>query len=359
MNNSVRNPQTAVALLDDPRWAAVVARDVEADDHFVYAVASTGVYCRPSCAARRARPENVRFYATRQEAENAGFRPCRRCRPDQPSRIARRAAQVTAACRIIDHAETAPKLTELAQRVGVSPYHFHRLFKKITGLTPREYAAARRAQRLRHELHQGERVTKAVFDAGYSSSSRFYEKSDAVLGMTPSDYRAGGANSTIHFALGSCFLGSVLVAQSDRGVCAILLGDDPKALARDLQCRFPRAKLIGGDGEFARRVTRVIDFIEEPAKGLAVPLDIRGTAFQQRVWRALRETPAGQTVSYGAIASRIGAPKSARAVARACAANPLAVAIPCHRAIREDGSLSGYRWGMERKRALLDKERGR
>ncbi|MDP3844540.1 MAG: bifunctional DNA-binding transcriptional regulator/O6-methylguanine-DNA methyltransferase Ada [Oxalobacteraceae bacterium] len=362
MNISAKNAQRAAATVNDPRWAAVVARKFEADGTFYYSVKSTGVYCRPSCTARLARPENVRFHISREDAEQAGFRPCKRCKPDQPSLLDQYAVKVTAACRIIETSESAPGLHELATRVGVSAYHFHRVFKQIAGLTPREYAVAQREKRVRNALEldgSGTRIdtiTEAIFDAGYNANSRFYEKSNAVLGMTPTNYRAGGANMEIRFAIGECTLGAILVAQSERGVCAILMGDDPDALARDLQDRFPRASLIGGDSAFEQLVATVVGFVEAPGKGLNLPLDIRGTAFQQRVWQALREIPAGQTASYTEIALRIGAPKSVRAVAGACAANALAVAIPCHRVVRNDGGLSGYRWGVERKRALLDNE---
>jgi AraC family transcriptional regulator of adaptative response/methylated-DNA-[protein]-cysteine methyltransferase len=356
MDTSAKNPEVAAATANDLRWAALVARNPEADGAFFYSVETTGVYCRPSCAARLARPENVRFHWTCEDAEKAGFRPCQRCKPNQPSWIEQYAAKVTKACRIIEESETALGLEELAKRVGVSTYYFHRVFKMIAGLTPREYAVAHREKRVRNALGRSDTVTKAIFDAGYNSNSRFYEKSNEVLGMTPSHYRAGGANTEIRFAIGECSLGSILVAQSDRGVCAILMGDDPDALARDLQDRFPRANLIGGDGEFEQRVAKVIGFVEAPGIGLDLPLDVRGTAFQQRVWQVLREIPAGKTASYTDIANRIGSPNSVRAVARACAANALAVAIPCHRVVRNDGGLSGYRWGVERKRALLEKE---
>ena len=323
---------------------------------FYYSVQTTGVYCRPSCAARLARSENVRFHTTCEDAEKAGFRPCKRCKPNQPSLVEQHAAKVTAACRIIEESETVPGLQELAQRIGLSAYHFHRVFKQVTGLTPREYGAAHREKRVRNELSRSGTVTEAIFDAGYNSNARFYEKSNEVLGMTPTNYRAGGANTEIRFAIGECSLGSILVASSDRGVCAILLGDDADKLVHDLQDQFPRANLIGGDAEFEQLVATVVGFIEAPGIGLDLPLDVRGTAFQQRVWQALREIPAGETASYTDIANRIGSPKSVRAVAQACAANALAVAIPCHRVVRNDGGLSGYRWGVERKRALLGRE---
>lgn len=356
----MKSTNAQLAVEGDARWKSIVARNQEADGIFYYSVKTTGVYCRPSCAARRARPENVSFHATREDAEKAGLRPCKRCKPDQPSLAEQHAAKVTQVCRLIEEAEKAPSLKELAKFAGMSAYHFHRVFKAVAGLTPKEYAVARRARRVRNELSRSSTVAKAFYDAGYSSNRRFYKTSDAVLGMAPSTWRAGGTSTEIRFAIGECSLGSILVAQSDRGVCAILLGDDPDKLARDLQDRFPRANIIGGDAGFEQLVSRVVGFVEAPATGLDLPLDIRGTAFQQRVWKALREIPAGSTASYADIANRIGSPNSARAVANACAANALGVAIPCHRVIRSDGALSGYRWGVERKVALLkSEERGR
>lgn len=356
MNALAKKERLAADTVNDPRWASVVARDPEADGKFYYTVKTTGVYCRPSCAARPARPENIGFYPTREEAENAGFRPCKRCHPDRPSLVEQYAAKVTQACRIIEELESAPSLEVLARQVGMSVYHFHRIFKQITGLTPRQYAAAQREKKVRGELGRGSAVTNAIFDAGYNSSSRFYEKSNRILGMTPSSYRAGGIKAEIRFAIGECSLGSILAAQSDRGICAILLGDDPDKLVRDLQDSFPRANLVGGDTNFEQLVARVVGFIEAPGIGLDLPLDVRGTAFQQRVWQALREIPVGQTASYTEIARRIGSPAAVRAVAQACATNKLAVAIPCHRVVRNDGTLAGYRWGVERKRTLLEKE---
>jgi AraC family transcriptional regulator of adaptative response/methylated-DNA-[protein]-cysteine methyltransferase len=263
---------------------------------------------------------------------------------------------VAESCRTIEAAETVPDLGALARRAGLSRHHFHRLFKAVTGLTPRGYAAAHRARRVREGLRRSATVTDAIYEAGFGSGGRFYESSAGMLGMTPRAYRAGGADLEVRFAVGECSLGSILVAQTAEGVCAILLGDDPDALVRDLQDRFPRARLIGGDRAFERVVARVVGFVETPRLGLDLPLDIRGTAFQQRVWQALREVPAGSTVSYSELAARLGAPRAARAVAAACAANPLAVAIPCHRVVRRDGDVSGYRWGAERKRMLLGKE---
>lgn len=340
----------------DPRWHAVAARDPRSDGAFVYAVATTGVYCRPTCPSRLAKPANVRFYDTGVAAEAASFRPCLRCRPNGESPAQRHATVVAAACRAIEAAEDVPDLQILAAAARMSPFHFHRTFKATTGLTPRGYAAAQRARRLRAGLVGESTVTAAVYQAGYNSSSRFYETADAVLGMTPTAFRAGGVSITIRFAVGECSLGSFIVARSSKGVCAILLGDDPEALVRELETRFPKATLIGGDAGFETLVAEVVGLVEAPARGLDLPLDLQGTAFQQRVWQALRTIPSGETASYAEIASRIGLPKAVRAVAGACAANPVAVAVPCHRVVRRDGGLSGYRWGVARKRALLDRE---
>ena len=346
----------AAATVSDPRWTAVVTRDRQSDGEFVYAVRTTGVYCRPSCGSRAARPENVEFHATAAEAERAGFRACKRCRPNDTTRGSVQSALIADLCRYIESADEAPTLDKLARRAGVSAYHLHRLFKAATGVTPRQYAEAHRARRIRTELGVRQTVTDAIYGAGFNSSGRFYGQAVALLGMTPTRFRAGGTDTTIRFAVGECSLGSILVAASDQGVCAILLGDDPEVLVRDLQDRFPRAQLIGGDAEFEGLVARVVGLVEAPGLGLDLPLDVRGTAFQQRVWQTLREIPAGQTASYSEVARRIGAPASVRAVAHAVASNPLAVAIPCHRVVRTDGALAGYRWGIERKRALLERE---
>jgi AraC family transcriptional regulator, regulatory protein of adaptative response / methylated-DNA-[protein]-cysteine methyltransferase len=355
-SSMLQRPDAVRGAERDPRWDAVAARDRSADGAFYYSVKTTGVYCRPSCAARLAHPKNVQFHATPADAEQAGFRPCKRCQPDRPPLQAQQAAWITRSCRLIEAAEETPSLTELASAAGLSPSHFHRVFKAVTGLTPRGYAMAHRAAAVRTQLAKSNTVTEAIYGSGFNSSSRFYEASEAMLGMTPGDYRAGGANATIHFALGACSLGAILVARSAKGVCAILLGDDPDTLLRDLQDRFPKGALIGGDPAFDTLVATVVGFVEAPAIGLDLPLDVRGTAFQQRVWLALREIPVGATASYAEIARRIGKPKAARAVAAACGANALAVAIPCHRVIRTDGGLAGYHWGIERQRTLLARE---
>ncbi|UVL92251.1 bifunctional DNA-binding transcriptional regulator/O6-methylguanine-DNA methyltransferase Ada [Pseudomonas siliginis] len=343
-----------ISIEHDPRWAAVVARDPRADGQFVYAVKTTGVYCRPSSLARLPKPQNVEFFDSAELAEAAGYRPSKRASKDQSD--AQHAAIVAAACRQIETCETLPALNSLAATAGLSPFHFHRLFKAATGLTPKAYATAHRSRKLRARLADGGSVTDALYDAGFNSNSRFYESADQLLGMKPTDYRAAGQNNDIRFAVGQCSLGAILVAQSERGICAILLGDDPHQLVCNLQDQFRKANLIGADREFEQLIASVVGFVEAPATGLNLPLDIRGTAFQERVWQALREIPAGSTASYAEIAQRIGAPTSMRAVAQACGANRLAVAIPCHRVVRSDGNLSGYRWGVERKRQLLERE---
>ncbi|HVF13584.1 MAG TPA: bifunctional DNA-binding transcriptional regulator/O6-methylguanine-DNA methyltransferase Ada [Acidimicrobiales bacterium] len=348
---------TDLLVTDDDRWAAVVARD---DADFYYSVRTTGVYCRPSCAARRPRRENVAFHAPTDAAERAGFRPCRRCRPDESPAADRRAAAVAAACRAIEAARQAsPSVDDLAVAAGMSRSHFHRAFKEVTGLTPKAYATAVRNRRVQAGLAAGSTtatVTEAIYDAGFNSNGRFYATSSATLGMTPTAYRAGGAGTTIRFAVGECSLGSVLVAASDTGVCAIFLGDDPDALVHALEDRFPTASLAGGAPDFERWTSAVVALVDDPRIGLDLPLDVRGTAFQQRVWQALRAIPVGTTQSYSEIAAAMGIPTAARAVAAACAANKIAVAIPCHRVVRRDGSLSGYRWGVDRKRLLLERE---
>ena len=343
---------------DAERWAAVRQRDAGADGIFYYSVSSTGVYCRPSCGARPALRKNVAFHDSCEAAEQAGFRACLRCKPGQPPLAERHAAVVAQACRLIDTAGDAPDLDTLAQAFGMSRFHFHRIFKAHTGITPKAYADAGRARRVQQGLAHAPTVTDAIYAAGFNSSGRFYAASAQVLGMTPQAFRTGGSGASIRFAIGACSLGAILVAATDKGICAILMGDDPEVLLRDLQDRFPKAELRGAEAEFEQTVAQVVGFVEAPGIGLDLPLDIRGTAFQQRVWQALREIPAGQTVSYAQLAERIGLPRGARAIAGACAANPVAVAIPCHRVVRNDGSISGYRWGVERKHALLEREGG-
>ena len=344
-------------LDNDACWSAVERRDRAADGTFVYSVRTTGVYCRPSCAARLPRRDNVAFHKTCTDAERAGFRPCKRCRPNASTLAEVHAGAVARACRLIEEAEEAPSLEALARAAGMSRFYFHRVFKAVTGVTPKAYAAGHRGKRVREELSSGESVTEAIYGAGFNSNGRFYAAAPGLLGMTPTQFRSGGSGNVIRFAVGECSLGAILVAATAKGVCAIEFGNDPEMLVRALQDRFPRAQLLGGDKAFERLVAEVVGFVEAPGRGLDLPLDIRGTAFQQQVWKAIRDIPAGSTASYRDLAKRIGAPKAVRAVAQACGANAIAVAIPCHRVVRTDGSTSGYRWGVERKRALLDREK--
>ncbi len=356
MSTQLKIAPASQADTDDERWRAVVRRDASYDGQFFLSVATTGIYCRPGCPARTPRRENVAFYETREEAERAGFRPCKRCKPDQPSLAEEHAAKVTEACRLIETAEEEPVLADLAAKAGLSPHHFHRVFKAVTGVTPKDYARAHRAGRVRAGLRKDKSVTEAIHEAGYNSAGRFYADASEVLGMTPTNFRKGGSEEEIRFANGACSLGAILIAATDKGVCAILLGDTPEALEDELRAYFPKARLMAGDKDFDRVVGAVIDFVEEPRCGFDLPLDIRGTAFQHRVWQALRDIPAGKTATYSQIAHAIGAPKAVRAVGAACGANPIAVAVPCHRVIGSKGALTGYRGGLPRKRLLLDRE---
>lgn len=342
---------------DNPRWRAVVARDASADGSFFYSVSTTRVYCRPSCPSRQARRAHVRFHDTRADAEAAGFRACRRCRPDEPPTDARHARLVAAACRAIEAAARPPSLAALSRAAGLSPHHFHRLFRAVTGITPRAYAAADRASRLRHALETSTTVTEAIYAAGFESSRGFYAAAGDALGMTPQAYRAGGDGVTIVYGLGTCDLGVLLIAATERGLCALFLGDDADTLVDDLRGRFHRATIVAGGERFVDTLERAIAQVNTPGGTSGLPVDLHGTVFQRRVWRALQEIPAGATITYGALAARIDAPRSVRAVARACGANPVAVVVPCHRVVGKDGSLTGYRWGVARKRALLDRER--
>lgn len=343
-------------LTDKNRWQALLERDHNADGHFYFAVKTTGVFCRPSCPSRMPNRENVAFYETPQEAEKAGFRACKRCDPKSPSLAEKHATTVAAVCRMINEADELPTLEKLAASVNMSPFYFHRIFKQATGLTPKAYVMAHRSDRVQKALPKRGTVTEAIYESGFNSNGRFYADSSKMLGMKPKEYKEGGLGATIRFAIAESSLGPILVASSEKGVCAILMGDDPNALAQDLQDRFPKANLIGADEAYEKLVAKVVGFIEAPNIGLDLPLDVRGTAFQRRVWKALQQIPVGKTSTYSQIANQIGLPKAARAVAQACAANALALAIPCHRVLRTDGSLSGYRWGVDRKRALLNRE---
>jgi AraC family transcriptional regulator, regulatory protein of adaptative response / methylated-DNA-[protein]-cysteine methyltransferase len=342
---------------DDVRWAAVMERRA-ASPAFVYAVTTTGIFCRPTCSSRRPLRANTRFFGTNADAEAAGFRGCRRCRPEGDAPDAEQARLIGRICRLIDDAETPPSLGELAAQAHMSPHHFHRVFRALVGVTPKAYAGARRRERLQRALPQAATVTEAAYGSGYNSSSRFYANAASELGMSPAAYRGRGANDVIRYAIGQCSLGSILVAVTQRGVCAIDLGDDAGALQASLVERFARATVAPGDATLERHLADAIALVDGPAAARPeIALDIAGTSFAQRVWSALREIPYGETATYGAIAEAIGAPGAARAVAKACASNPVAVAIPCHRVVREDGADTGYRWGAQRKRELLRRER--
>lgn len=341
---------------DDDRWLAVINRDTNADGQFVFAVQTTGIFCRPSCRARHALRQNVRFYPDAEAAQAAGYRPCKRCQPDNLSPEQQKIDKVAKACRLLEQ-DNPVTLKALAEAVAVSPYHFHRLFKSVTGVTPKAWQQAWRARRLRGALSEGESVTQAVLGAGFPTSSSYYRQADEVLGMTARAYRQGGKSTRIDYAVGHCELGHCLVALSERGICAVLLGDSHEALMAELQQSFPSAHCMPAAAEFTEQIQSVIASLNQRATPLTLPLDIRGTAFQQQVWQALREIPTGETRSYQQIADGIGNPKAVRAVAGACAANRLAILIPCHRVVRGDGSLSGYRWGVARKAALLAREK--
>lgn len=342
--------------VDDARWRAVLERDAGARDGFVYAVRTTGIFCRPACGSRLPHRENVSFFDTAAAARQAGYRPCRRCNPEGEPPAAEHAGAVAKACRMIEEAASPLPAAALASAAAMSVGHFHRVFRRVTGLTPRAYSQSVRAARLRDALREPGTVTDAAYAAGFNSTGRFYSRATATLGMTPTSYRRGGDGQTIRFGVGECSLGSVLVAATEAGVCAVLLGDEPGLLAAELQLRFGRAELVGADPQFEEWMAAVIGAIETPGPDCGLPLDIRGTAFQQLVWQALREIPVGSTAGYSEIAARIGRPGAARAVAAACAANHLAVVVPCHRVVRSDDSISGYRWGVERKRELLRRE---
>ncbi len=345
----------------DPRLRAVLERDAEADGAFVFAVRSTGIYCRPSCPSRRPKLGNILLFDLPREAEEAGFRPCRRCRPNELSLRQKRSFAVEAACRTIEAADKPPPLAALAKAAGQSPHHFHRVFREITGVTPKAYAATVRERRLARTLQAGEAggITRAILDAGYDSTSRFYEGARERLGMNPRTFRRGGEGETIRSAVAPSSLGLVLVAATARGICAVRFGDDPKALEAELRALFPKARHVPADAAFEDLVRRVVARIEQPASAEELPLDIQGTLFEQRVWKALRAIPLGETRSYGEIAREIGAPRAARAVGRAVGANPVAVLVPCHRLLPASGELGRYHWGSDRKKALLEREKRR
>ncbi len=339
---------------DIERWDAVVARDAQADGAFFYAVATTGVFCRPSCASRLPRRENVAFFRAADEACAAGFRPCKRCRPDG---LPRDLAIVERACAALD-ADPQARLTlaQLSEAVHVSPFHLQRLFKRIVGVSPREYQAARRGAALRDALARGEGVTRAALDAGFNSPSRLYDSVAGELGMAPSTYRKKGKGLRVHYASAVTALGRVLVAATDKGICRIAFGDDGSELVQALRDAFSEADLVDDPARIAPFIDQIDAYLRGRRETFDLPLDVTTTAFRQRVWDALRNIPYGETRSYTQVAESLGAPRSVRAVASACASNPIALAIPCHRVLQKGGSLAGYRWGLERKAALLDAE---
>lgn len=342
-------------LLDDQRWQDVLARNPQADGQFVFAVLTTGIFCRPSCTARHALRQNVRFYPDVQSAIAAGFRPCKRCQPDKAHPQQQRLDKVAKACRLLEQ-DSPITLEQLAEAVAMSPYHFHRLFKSVTGMTPKAWQLAFRARRLRTTLGENNTITDAVLAAGFPDSSSYYRQADAALGMTAGQFRRGGEASDVWFTCSRCTLGHCLVAESERGICAILLADSDEQLLEELRNLFPHARRAEGNAAFSERVAQVIRRLDHADSPFTLPLDLRGTAFQMQVWQALREIPAGETVSYQALAMKIGKPGAVRAVASACAANKLAIVIPCHRVVRQNGALSGYRWGTARKAQLLQRE---
>lgn len=342
-------------LTDEQCWQAVCARDASHDGQFVFAVRTTGIFCRPSCHSRRPLRENVGFYPDADTAQAAGFRPCKRCQPERADPQQQRIAKVEKACRLLEQ-EGSVTLETLADAVAMSPWHFHRLFKSVTGMTPKAWQLAFRAQRLRNALNESATITDAVLAAGFPDNSSYYRQADAALGMTARQYRRGGDDTDVCYALSHCSLGHCLVAQSERGICAILLADNEDALLEELRTIFPGARREQADERFVEQVEEVVRRIDNPASPFTLPLDLRGTAFQLQVWNALRAIPVGETVSYQSLANALGKPGAVRAVARACAANKLAIVVPCHRVVRSDGGLSGYRWGATRKARLLRQE---
>ena len=352
------DPDTAVRPYanEDARWQAVLARDPAADGVFYYAVRSTGIYCRPTCPARRPRRDRVAFFDLPADAERAGFRPCRRCHPNEVTGQQQVVARVQELLEEADDNARIPTLAALGASVGLSPFHLQRVFKRATGLSPRQYAAARRGARLKAQLRRGASVTQALYDAGYGSSRALYAAVDKELAMSPSSYKRGGAGEHIAYALADSPLGRMLVAATERGVCALRFGDDA-SLEKELRAEFPQAELVRDPAAVAAYVRAAVAHLEGRQPTLEVPTDARGSAFQQRVWAALRQIPYGQTRSYAQLAQMIGDPSAVRAVAHACATNPVALVVPCHRVVRTGGALGGYRWGLDRKRALLERER--
>jgi AraC family transcriptional regulator, regulatory protein of adaptative response / methylated-DNA-[protein]-cysteine methyltransferase len=360
MSAMLHREMTSASEEQDKFWQAVMDRDSQFDGQFVFAVSSTGIYCRPSCPARRPRRDRVSFFALPEAASQAGFRACKRCHPQQASLIDPQVEMVQRVCRFIEtNPDETMNLETLGDHVGLSSFHLQRTFKNIMGVTPREYAEAIRTNRFKSGVRSGESVTNAMYEAGYGSSSRLYERANSELGMTPATYSRGGKEVVIDYATTKSPLGYLLVAATSKGVCAVRLGDTLTALEADLRKEYPSAQIRRNEGPLDGALKQIVAHLEGKQPHLSLPVDVRATAFQRQVWQALQEIPYGETRSYGEVAKAIGQPKAVRAVARACATNPIALVIPCHRVIREDKSLGGYRWGIERKKKLLENERRR
>jgi AraC family transcriptional regulator, regulatory protein of adaptative response / methylated-DNA-[protein]-cysteine methyltransferase len=352
--------EPATPVLDgDEAWRAVERRDPRFDGQFVYAVRSTRIYCRPSCPSRKPARHRVTFYNAPAAAEEAGYRACRRCHPREAELAPAAIAVERARLYIEQHPDQIITLTSLAQNVGLSPFHLQRTFKRLLGVSPREYQDALRVSHFKSRLRAGDTVSRATYEAGYGSSSRVYERSDRTLGMTPAAYRRGGAGMRITYTIVDSPFGRVLIGATDRGVCAVALGDSDEALVRKVRADFPRAEIERGEDVHRDWVEEIVGNIGGAQLGLNVPLDVQGTAFQQQVWALLRKIPPGRTRSYSQVAAELGNPQATRAVAQACASNRMAVVIPCHRVVRSDGVLGGYKWGVERKKILLERERRR
>lgn len=345
-------------LNDQQLWQAVVAKDARFDGQFVFAVSSTGVYCRPSCPSRRAHRERVKFFDLPEAAEQAGFRACLRCQPQRARVLDPQMELVQRVCSVLNSNESETvKLAELATHAGVSVFHLQRTFKRVMGISPRQYLAARRIGNFKTLVRKGDSVTTALYESGFNSSSRLYEHASEELGMTPATYSRGGRGVNIKYTIVGSSMGRLLVAMTERGVCALRMGDNDRELEKDLREEFPHAEIERADQVLREPVEKILDHLDNNEPRLNLPLDIRSTAFQRQVWEKLRTIPYGETVSYGDVAKALGKPGAVRAVGRACATNPVALVIPCHRVVREDKSLGGYRWGLERKERLLEKER--
>jgi AraC family transcriptional regulator of adaptative response/methylated-DNA-[protein]-cysteine methyltransferase len=349
--------RTPASTNEEKLWEAVLAKDARLDGEFVFAVSSTRIYCRPSCPSRRPRRERVSFFALPEAAEQAGFRPCLRCRPRHATAIDPKVELVQRACDLIAAADESLTLTHLSEQLGISSFHLQRTFKKIVGISPRQYAESKRAKKFKANVREGQPITSAMYDAGYGSSSRLYERSTAELGMTPATYSRNGRGAFINYAVAECDLGYLLVAATEKGICAVRLGSTETELETDLREEFSAARVARDEGQLREWVGQILEHLAGRRPDLNLPLDVQATAFQRLVWEALQAIPYGSTRSYAQVAQAIGRPTAVRAVARACATNPVALVVPCHRVIGSDKSLSGYRWGPERKKRLLDQEK--